>query len=187
MPNRIKYPVIDGLKECGVCHAWKPVSEYRKARNHYASRCKDCFKIFAAEYRQRPEVKARSKEYVKGYRSDPSNRERLNERTRIHRKTPKGRNSANAAKRAWAAKEKQKAVDYKGGKCVLCGYSACLAAMDFHHVDPKTKEAYGTGGLRAHWAFERNIPELDKCVLVCVRCHREIHAGLHPHLLEGSE
>lgn len=49
--------------------------------------------------------------------------------------------------------------------------------MDFHHLNPKLKEGYGTGALKAHWSFERNKKEIDKCVLVCVRCHREIHAG----------
>lgn len=58
------------------------------------------------------------------------------------------------------------------GDCILCGYSKCLAVMDFHHIAPHEKE-----GLKAHWAFEKNKEELDKCVLVCNRCHREIHAG----------
>jgi hypothetical protein len=61
---------------------------------------------------------------------------------------------------------------------MLCGYSRCLAAMDFHHPDPSQKEGYGTGALKSHWSFEKNKKELDKCVLVCVRCHREIHAGV---------
>lgn len=31
--------------------------------------------------------------------------------------------------------------------------------------------------------------ELDKCILVCSNCHREIHTGLHPEYLriEGDE
>jgi hypothetical protein len=28
--------------------------------------------------------------------------------------------------------------------------------------------------------------ELDKCVLVCARCHREIHDGLHPGFLQDE-
>jgi hypothetical protein len=27
-------------------------------------------------------------------------------------------------------------------------------------------------------SVEKNKKELDKCILVCVRCHREIHAGV---------
>ena len=26
------------------------------------------------------------------------------------------------------------------------------------------------------WTFERNKNELDKCILLCANCHREIHA-----------
>ena len=38
------------------------------------------------------------------------------------------------------------------------------------------KDGYGTGALKQHRSFKKNKKELDKCVLVCVRCHREIHA-----------
>ena len=30
--------------------------------------------------------------------------------------------------------------------------------------------------------FERIKPELDKCILLCNRCHAEVHAGMHPTL-----
>lgn len=134
-------------------------------------------KAWAKQYRQRPEVKAAAREYAQRYRSIPENRAKLNAKARAHRKTPLGRTTRNEGRRAWTAREKQRAVDYKGGACICCGYSACLAALDFHHRDPSQKEGYGTGALKAHWSLERNIPELDKCELVCVRCHREIHAG----------
>ena len=35
------------------------------------------------------------------------------------------------------------AIEYKGGKCILCGYS-----------------------------------RIDKCVLLCANCHREVNAGI---------
>lgn len=178
MPAHIKYPVVNGLKECGDCGIWKPISEYKKARNHFTSRCRGCLKIYAAAYRQRPESKIANLEYVRVYRSTPENRERINENSRRHRKKPESREKINKARKIWTAKEKQKAVDYKGGKCVCCGYSGCLAALDFHHINPEEKEGYGTGALVQHWTFERNKSEIDKCVLVCVRCHREIHAGV---------
>ena len=61
---------------------------------------------------------------------------------------------------------------------MICGYSKCTAALDFHHVEPSLKDGYGAGALRAHWTFEKNKTELDKCVLLCVRCHRELHSGV---------
>ena len=27
-----------------------------------------------------------------------------------------------------------------GEKCCLCGYDKCVAALEFHHIDPKQKD-----------------------------------------------
>lgn len=178
MANRIKYPVVDGHKQCGQCGLIKPLSVYAKARCHWSSKCDLCRKAWAKEYRQREEVKKHGREYLAAYKSDPIKRARINERSRIYKNTDKGREKRNTARRLWVAAEKQKSVNYKGGACVVCGYDKCLAALDFHHLNPQEKEGHNGGALKAHWTFERNRPELDKCVLVCVRCHREIHAGV---------
>lgn len=116
------------------------------------------------------------KEYQINHRE--KNRDKINARGRIRNKRDDVREQRNKDRRAWAAREKQKAVDYRGGKCEICGYNKCLAAMDFHHKNPLEKNGYGTGALKSHWTFERNKSEIDKCILVCVRCHREIHAGV---------
>ena len=73
---------------------------------------------------------------------------------------------------------KIKAIQYKGGKCVSCGYSKCLAALEFHHINPAAKDF----SLASHktYNFEKLKKELDKCVLLCCLCHREFHAGLLP-------
>lgn len=68
---------------------------------------------------------------------------------------------------------KKQAVDYKGGKCVRCGYDKCLASLDFHHIDPKQKDQ--NWAKMHHWAFDKIKKELDKCILVCKNCHGEIH------------
>jgi hypothetical protein len=177
MPNKIKYPVVNGMKECGNCHKTKSITEFHRNRKRFVSWCKPCRKEYATGYRQRPEVKEHARDYVKEYRKDSDNRNRLNARTREWRKSPRAKKVRNETRKVWTAKEKQRAVEYKGGKCVCCGYAECLAALDFHHRNPKEKEGYGTGALVAHWSFKRNKKELDKCDLVCVRCHREIHAG----------
>lgn len=72
---------------------------------------------------------------------------------------------------------KSKAIAYKGGKCVLCGYDKCTAALEFHHLDRKIK-SFGLSkrGLTRSWVSTR--AELDKCILVCSNCHREIEAGM---------
>jgi len=71
-------------------------------------------------------------------------------------------------------KVKQMAVDYKGGCCEKCGYNKCNAALDFHHINPEEKEFnLGSKGYTRSW--EKVKVELDKCILVCANCHREIH------------
>ncbi len=68
---------------------------------------------------------------------------------------------------------KRECVEYKGGKCQLCGYSKCLSALDFHHTDDTTKDF--SIAKKQGWNFEKLKLELDKCILVCSNCHREIH------------
>ncbi len=75
-------------------------------------------------------------------------------------------------------RNKQRAVEYLGGKCSICGYNRCLAALDFHHVDPLTKEASISHAIHC-WSWKRAKKEVDKCILVCSNCHREIHNGMY--------
>jgi|SRR3989338_5641846 len=69
------------------------------------------------------------------------------------------------------------AREYKGGKCMICGYTKYPGSLDFHHLDPKQKEfGISVRGLTRSW--EKIRKEIDKCILVCANCHREIHAGI---------
>jgi hypothetical protein len=63
-------------------------------------------------------------------------------------------------------------VEYKGGACQLCGYARCLRALDFHHLDPRTKKFSIAGSHTRSWESLRQ--ELDKCMLVCSNCHVDI-------------
>ncbi len=78
-------------------------------------------------------------------------------------------------------KLKKQAVEYMGGNCADCGYNRCIAAMEFHHLDPTNKDLSAFGKLVS---FEKLKPELDKCILLCCRCHRERHHLIAP---EGFE
>ena len=86
---------------------------------------------------------------------------------------------ADAMKRAPVAHRrrlKAKAIEYKGGKCVLCGYDRCNAALEFHRLDKKAKGfGLSRGGRIRSW--ESMKKELDKCILVCANCHREVEVG----------
>jgi 5-methylcytosine-specific restriction endonuclease McrA len=67
-------------------------------------------------------------------------------------------------------------VEYLGGKCSICGYNKCLAALEFHHLDPSQKD-FGISHAGATRSFEKIKKELDKCVLLCANCHREVHSS----------
>jgi hypothetical protein len=70
-------------------------------------------------------------------------------------------------------KLKRRAVEYLGGKCSKCGYHKSIHALDFHHRDPHEKEF--TISAYSNLSWERVVKELDRCVLVCANCHRELH------------
>ena len=78
-------------------------------------------------------------------------------------------------------KRRQKIKDmsllYKGNKCKLCNYNKCTRALDFHHIDGSKKD-FGIGAKGYTRSWEKVKEELDKCILVCANCHREIHAGI---------
>jgi DNA-binding CsgD family transcriptional regulator len=72
----------------------------------------------------------------------------------------------------WRKRVKQKLIDYKGGCCEICNYDKCIAALQFHHKNPKEKDFTISG---KSLSFDRLKEEVDKCMLVCSNCHAEIH------------
>lgn len=61
------------------------------------------------------------------------------------------------------------------GKCHRCGYNKCVAALEFHHIDPSKKDTIVSSD---SITIEKAIEESKKCVLLCSNCHKEFHAGL---------
>lgn len=72
-------------------------------------------------------------------------------------------------------KLKREAIEYKGGSCISCNYDDYPGALDFHHLDPSKKD-FSIGKVK-HRSLNTIKSELDKCILLCSNCHREIHAG----------
>ena len=75
----------------------------------------------------------------------------------------------------WRKRTIKKLIEYKGGKCELCGYNKCDSALQFHHKDPTEKDFSISG---RSLSFDRLKEEVDKCMLVCSNCHAEIHENI---------
>lgn len=69
-------------------------------------------------------------------------------------------------------RKKIHAIEQFGGKCSVCGYDKCINALEFHHTENKKEEP---SYIIFRWSWERALKELEKCILVCANCHREIH------------
>ncbi len=64
-----------------------------------------------------------------------------------------------------------------GGRCELCGYDRCVAALHFHHLDPSSKRFHlSMQGATRSLAVAR--AEMAKCALLCANCHAEVEQGL---------
>jgi hypothetical protein len=74
------------------------------------------------------------------------------------------------------AAEKRTLIEEAGGRCQICGYAACAAALQFHHVDPSEKSF-----ALSHEGVARNLQlaraEAAKCILLCANCHAEVEVG----------
>lgn len=70
---------------------------------------------------------------------------------------------------------KKDAVAYKGGKCQVCGYNKCVAALHFHHRIKVDKKFHLSITQKTSLISVKD--ELDKCDLLCANCHAEIEHG----------
>ena len=73
-------------------------------------------------------------------------------------------------------------LEYKGNCCEICQKSYPERSYNLHHKDPSIKE-FSITKYNNIKNIDKIKPELDKCHLVCVNCHRETHYGLHPEFL----
>ena len=60
-------------------------------------------------------------------------------------------------------------------KCVRCGESE-ICCLDFHHVDPSTKES-NIGIIGGYSSKKKIMEEIEKCEVLCANCHRKEHNG----------
>jgi transposase len=63
-----------------------------------------------------------------------------------------------------------------GGRCVLCGYSRHIQALQFHHLDPSQKRL-NLSAQGVSYSLARLRAEAEKCVLLCANCHVAVELG----------
>ena len=80
---------------------------------------------------------------------------------------------------------KERMIWVMGERCQLCGYDKCIKALELHHVNPKEKE-YSISGNLLNNSWEKLSKELEKCILLCANCHREIHDNIENYNLTSS-
>lgn len=80
---------------------------------------------------------------------------------------------------------KIQAIEYMGGKCSTCGYDKYYGALEFHHTDPKEKD-HDWSKLRLK-SWDKILTELQKCILLCSNCHKELHHKIRMDSPEGIE
>lgn len=81
---------------------------------------------------------------------------------------------------------KQRAVELLGGCCLRCDWRAEsiaeLAAMEFHH--PNKDKDFNVGAwLNLKW--DSLVSEIEKCQLLCSRCHRIEHSKRNEKLAKA--
>jgi hypothetical protein len=62
------------------------------------------------------------------------------------------------------AKRRADAIEKRGGKCIKC---SSTERLEFHHRSRETKTDHRVWT----WKKERQDKELDKCDLLCKKCH----------------
>ncbi len=81
-------------------------------------------------------------------------------------------------------KGREQLFKYKGNRCASCGtsvidmvlrYGTFDRMLEFHHIKPDEKANDYKNIIRRNISTEQ-LEELDKCVLLCRKCHGIIHA-----------
>jgi hypothetical protein len=62
-----------------------------------------------------------------------------------------------------------------GKSCELCGSNK---KKQFHHKEPEEKMESVAQMVHKGYSKEIILAEIDKCIIVCARCHCKIHAEM---------
>jgi len=170
-----------GRKHCLVCRPYQPLKRPRKpvARPPKSLVCKACGREFSAKavidgkmrslYRRSFCLECSPFGSHNTSRSPLVHSEDVNRARRDRR-----REQFRRALRKRRRNRKRELVDAYGGKCIECGYSACLEALQFHHRESATKR-FSLANFSGSYQHMR--AEAEKCDLLCANCHRLRHTS----------
>lgn len=148
---------------------------HNKSKNTFRPECRECYNKLRRERtisdenfkRKRQERNRRSyykylekrKEKVKQYQKDPKNKEKIYKWSQNSK-----------IKRRQIFKEYKETL-----KCSNCDENH-ISCLEFHHIDPKTKEGLVT---KMVYSTNKLQKEIEKCIVLCSNCHRKLHYNLN--------
>lgn len=107
----------------------------------------------------------------------------------FYKKSEERRRKTYEAVAARRKKIQKQIADYKRTlACIMCGESHpdCL---EFHHVDPRTKDHNPSELVRKRgWSFEKIKEHVETtCLCLCANCHRKVHSKLRVTARESTK
>jgi hypothetical protein len=106
----------------------------------------------------------RSEKNKEKYDTNEEYRERIKEKNRQQRK--KHQEKRTETQRLRRRERRKILIEHLGGKCVGCGTTENL---QFDHLD-RTQKLFNIGKC-LDYSFEKLLPEVEKCQLLCYDCH----------------
>jgi hypothetical protein len=175
--------IVNGQKQCTTCKQWKDYETgFTKCHTRRNAKCRECQSEYYKQYSKHTAAKERLEKYREEYYANPEIilKRKIYQHVRNKNKSKEDRQIQQANKRERIKENKLKAVHYKGGQCCICRYAKCMEALDFHHLHPEDKDhSLYDSNRKIQWDLKIHKDEIDKCILVCANCHREIHSGYH--------
>ena len=148
-------------KVCSKCGKELPMTDkyFYKSGDGYRPQCKEC-------------EKKRQKEYYETHKDEA--RERTRKYNKVHKE------KLNQYKYARRQLERDELYAKWRKLCQKCGEQR-LYLIQFHHIDPATKE-FGIATKIGYKNLKICEEEVKKCVCLCSNCHNEFHYfyGKHP-------
>lgn len=145
--------------KCGITLTKDNWFKSCKTNNTY--QCKNCYRIYKYGYYKKHEKHIQN--YQKKYHQRNGN---------ALRKKAKQYHKQHYDEQQYLRQQIMHNLKING--CAICGYDKCDAALVFHHVNQEDKKM----DVAQRILQRKNniiVKELNKCILLCCICHREIH------------